>query len=159
MYRRAVVPLDGSMVAETIIPFILEVAGPMDLEVVLLRVIPPIATRKLQDASPEVVEDLETLRADAEEYLAALAAELRSRGVRFKTEVRHGDPGAEIVGAAQAADADLIAMTTHGRSGLRRVLFGSVAEAVLRQARIPVFLLRQTEADVARRVAQRRHGA
>ncbi len=159
MFKRAVVPLDGSVVAETIIPFILAIAGPLDLDVRLVRVIAPIPQRTLQDPRPEVVENLETLRTDAEEYLAAVAAEFRSRGARFKTEVRLGDPAREIVAAAQAADADMIAMTTHGRSGLRRVLFGSVAEAVLREAKIPVFLLRQTEADVARRAAERRHGA
>ncbi len=154
MYKRALVPVDGSLVAETIIPFILEIAGPLDLEVMLLRVIPQVPSRAIQDARPEVVAELETWRADAEEYLAALAAELRSKGVRVQTAVRHGEAPAEIVTAAKAAGADLIAMTTHGRTGLRRALVGSVAEAVLRLAEIPVFLLRQTEAEVARRAAQ-----
>lgn len=157
MYKRAVVPLDGSVVAETIIPLILEIAGPLDLDVVLLRVIPPMPVKVVHDVRTED-EKQAVQRTDVEEYLAALAAELRSRGVRFKTDVRLGDPASEIVAAAEAADADLIAMTTHGRSGLGRVLFGSVAEAVLRQAQIPVFLLRQTEADVARRAAQRGRG-
>jgi nucleotide-binding universal stress UspA family protein len=157
VYKRAVVPLDGSVVAETIIPLILEIAGPLDLDVVLLRVIPPMPVKVVHDVRAED-EKQAAQRTDAEEYLAALAAELRSRGVRFKTDVRHGDPASEIVAAAEAADADLIAMTTHGRSGLGRVLFGSVAEAVLRQAQIPVFLLRQTEADVARRAGQRGRG-
>jgi nucleotide-binding universal stress UspA family protein len=154
MYKRALVPVDGSLVAETIIPFILEIAGPLDLEVMLLRVIPPIPSRAIQDARPEVVAELETWRADAEEYLAALAAELRSKGVRVQTAVRHGEAPAEIVAAARAAGADLIAMTTHGRTGLRRALVGSVTEAVLGLAEIPVFLMRQTEAEVARRAAQ-----
>jgi nucleotide-binding universal stress UspA family protein len=154
MYKRAVVPLDGSLVAETIVPFILEVAGPLDLEVVLLRVVPAVSARVLHDARPAIVEGLEVLQADAEEYLKPLAAELSAKGVRVRTEVRYGDPAPEIVAVAQSTDSDLIAMTTHGRSGLGRVLFGSVAEAVLRQAKIPVFLLRQTEADVARRTAQ-----
>jgi nucleotide-binding universal stress UspA family protein len=60
---------------------------------------------------------------------------------------------AEILAGARAADADLIAMTTLGRGGLGRVLFGSVAEAVLRQADIPVFLMRQTKEQVAARAA------
>ncbi len=158
MYKRAVVPLDGSVVAETIIPFIMEIAGPLDLEVALLRVIPPTPARVIQDSRPAVVEGLETARTDAEEYLAALAAELRAKGVRFRTHVRHGDPATEILAGAQAANADLIAMTTHGRSGLRRVLFGSVAEAVLREAKIPVFLMRHTEAEVAERAARTGRG-
>jgi nucleotide-binding universal stress UspA family protein len=63
-------------------------------------------------------------------------------------------PPAEIVNAAREVQADLIAMTTHGRSGLRRLMFGSVAEAVLRHSDIPVFLLRATEAQVAGRTAR-----
>ena len=72
---------------------------------------------------------------------------------RLRGMVRRGEPTAEILAGARAADADLIAMTTHGRSGLGRLLFGSVAEAVLRQADIPVFLMRQSEAQVAARAA------
>jgi nucleotide-binding universal stress UspA family protein len=159
MYKRAVVPLDGSMVAETIIPFILGIAAPLDLEVVLVRVVPAASSWRASDTGVAGVEDFETRRTDAEEYLAALTAELRAQGLRFQTTVRAGDPAGEIVAAARAADADLIAMTTHGRSGLSRVLFGSVAEAVLRQAMIPVFLLRQTEADVTRRAVERKYGA
>jgi nucleotide-binding universal stress UspA family protein len=158
MYKRAVVPLDGSMVAETIIPFILGIAGPLDLEVVLLRVVSPTSSWKASDSSRGAAEDFETRRTDAEEYLAALTAELRAQGLRFQTVVRAGDAAGEIVAAARVADADLIAMTTHGRSGLSRVLFGSVAEAVLRQATIPVFMLRQTEAEVTRRAVQRKYG-
>jgi nucleotide-binding universal stress UspA family protein len=60
-------------------------------------------------------------------------------------EVRNGRPDEEIVDAARASGADLIAMSTHGRSGLGRLLFGSVAEQVLRRAEVPVFLMRQTE--------------
>lgn len=71
---------------------------------------------------------------------------LKAKGVRAGGRVRIGDPAAEIV-------ADLIAMTTHGRSGLGRFLFGSVAEAVLRGSPIPVFLMKMTDAVEARRVS------
>lgn len=92
---------------------------------------------------------------DATEYLAPLAAELRGRGVRTNTAVRHGDAATEILAAAVEAGADVIAMTTHGRGGLRRLLLGSVAEAVLRRAVGPVILMRQTAAEVAERAARR----
>jgi hypothetical protein len=69
------------------------------------------------------------------------------------TDVRRGEPVAEILQGAREAEADLIAMTTHGRSGLRRLLFGSVAEAVLRQAEIPVFLMRLANDQAAARAA------
>jgi nucleotide-binding universal stress UspA family protein len=154
VYKRAVVPLDGSPVAEAIIPFILEIAGPLDLEVVLLRVLQPIPPEVIEGSRHVVVEDVQARGMDAEEYLAPIAAELRGKGVRVRTLVRRGEPAAEIVEAAREADADLIAMTTHGRSGLGRLLFGSVAEAVLRRAELPVFLMRMTEAEVAARIAR-----
>lgn len=154
MYRRAVVALDGSPVAEAIIPFILEIAGPLDMEVVLLRVNRPIPPEVIEGSRHVIVEDPETSRVDAEEYLAPLAVELRKKGVRVRTQVRRGQPSEEIVLAARESGADLIAMTTHGRSGFGRLLFGSVAEAVLRESRLPVFLMRVTEAQVAARATQ-----
>jgi nucleotide-binding universal stress UspA family protein len=144
VYQKALVALDGSPEAEAIIPFLVTVAGPADVEVTLLRVLP---TGELQDAHQG--------RLDAEEYLAPLAAELRARGVRANTAVRHGDPVSEILAGATEAGADLIAMTTHGRSGLRRVLVGSVAEAVLGRAQVPVFLMRQTATQVDERAVRR----
>ena len=153
MYRRALVPLDGSMIAEAIVPFILEIAGPLDMEVALLRVILPTPPVMVEGGGAMVVDDVEQLRARAEEYLASVATGLRARGVRATMQVRFGNAVGEILAGAREADADLIAMTTHGRGGLGRLLFGSVAEAVLRQAEIPVFLMRQTQAQVAARAA------
>jgi nucleotide-binding universal stress UspA family protein len=154
MYKRALVPLDGSMVAETIIPLILEIAGPLDMEVVLLRVVQPTPPVVIEGTRHIEVEDVEARRLDAQEYLASLAAELRDKGVRVGTRVRRGLPSEEIAAAAGEEGADLIAMSTHGRSGLGRLLFGSVAEAVLRHSEIPVFLMRATEAQVAKRAAR-----
>lgn len=153
MYKRALVPLDGSMVAEGIIPFILEIAGPLDMEVVLVRVVVPIPPTVVEGSRHVEVEDVEKRRLEAEEYLKAIAAELRAKGVRVRTMVRRGETTVEIQAAAREAGADLVAMTTHGRSGLGRLLFGSVAEAVLRQSEVPVFLMRQTEAQVVARAA------
>ncbi len=147
MYRRVLVPLDGSPLAETVLPFIMQIAGPLDIEVVLLRVIPAVR----ESASSVAVPDQEASKVDAEEYLAPLAVELRNKGVRVQTMVRRGTPADEIITTAGEAGADLVAMTTHGRSGLGRLVFGSVAEVVLRRAALPVFLMRATEADVERR--------
>jgi nucleotide-binding universal stress UspA family protein len=152
MYRRVLVPLDGSLVAEGVIPFIMEIAGPLDMQVVLLRVL-VLVPMPVEGTRQVVIEDLEKRRAEAEEYLAGMARELRDKGVRVTTDVRRGEPVAEILQGAREAEADLIAMTTHGRSGLRRLLFGSVAEAVLRQAEIPVFLMRLANDQAAARAA------
>lgn len=88
MYKRVLVPLDGSPVAESIIPFILDIAGPLDMEVILLRVVEPIPPPAM-----EVYVDAETANlrtTDAQEYVAAIAAELRDKAVRVDTRVRWG---------------------------------------------------------------------
>jgi nucleotide-binding universal stress UspA family protein len=150
MYKRALVPLDGSIVAESVIPFILQVAGPLDLEVTLLSVVVP-APPAVMDAGPAVIDSAEKLSAEAEAYLMPFANELRANGVRATIAVRRGEPVAEILAGAREAQADLIIMTTHGRTGFGRLLFGSVAEGILRRADVPVFLMRQTEARLAAR--------
>ncbi len=157
MYRRALVALDGSEVAEMIMPLIFKIAGP--LEVTLLRVNVPVRPLIVEGAGQPIFEDPETARIDAEEYLAPLAVDLRRRGVRVKTEVRRGEAAEEILKAAREWKADVIAMTTHGRTGLGRLLFGSVAETVLRESELPVLLIRSTEADVARLASAARASA
>lgn len=146
-FERALVPLDGSLEAEAILPFIERIAGPLDMEIVLLRVVPPASFEAgmggpARPAEP-VVREL-----DAQGYLGPLVVALRAKGVRAEARVRVGDPAAEIVAAIREAAADLVAMTTHGRSGLGRLLFGSVAEAVLRAAPVPVLMMRMTEREI-----------
>jgi nucleotide-binding universal stress UspA family protein len=145
VYKRVLVPLDGSPLAEAIVPFILDIAGPLDLEVVLVRVVQPVPPEVVEGSRHVVLEDVPARMADASDYLTHVSARLDSRGIRVRTLTRRGDPASEIVEAAREAGADLIAMTTHGRSGFGRLLFGSVAEAVLRHAEVPVFLMRLTE--------------
>ena len=154
MYKRALVPLDGSSVADAIIPFILEIAGPLRMAVRLLGVVEPMRPMVVEGAGPLIVDDVLGREREAEEYLARIAAELRGRGVEAAWEVRRGAAVAAILAAAKSSGADLIAMSTHGRSGLDRLLFGSVAEQVLRHADVPVFLMRQTEVQVAARAGR-----
>jgi len=118
---------------------------------VLLRVNPPMPLLGVETGQYIELDDLEGRRERAEAYLAGLATEMEAAGVRTERRVRRGDPVTEIVATARAEGVDLIAMTTHGRTGAARLLFGSVAEGVLRQAPMPVFLMRQTEAQVAQR--------
>jgi nucleotide-binding universal stress UspA family protein len=149
MYKRALVPLDGSPVAEAIIPFLVQIAGPLNMSIVLLRVLEPIPPVFGDSLRQNLLDDDETRTLDATEYLAPIAAKLRARGVDTSWVVRSGRPAESILGAVLDAGADLIAMSTHGRSGLGRLLFGSVAEQVLRRADVPVFMMRQTEAQLS----------
>jgi len=149
MYKRVLVPLDGSRLAEGILPFILQIASPLDLEVTLVYVVRPIAPQAIEGTRHFTVYDVAARMKEAREYLAPVAVNLRKDRVRVTTDVRHGEPVAEIVAAAGKTETDLIAMTTHGRSGFGRLLFGSVAEAVLRQAKILVLMMRLTERQLA----------
>jgi len=149
MYKRVLIPLDGSRLAEGILPFILQIAGPLDLEVVLVYVVQPIMPQAIEGTTYFTVYDVAARLNEARNYLAPVAADLRRQGVRVTTDARHGEPVTEIVAAARDVGAGIIAMTTHGRSGFGRLLFGSVAEAVLRQAEIPVLMMRLTERQVS----------
>jgi nucleotide-binding universal stress UspA family protein len=135
--------LDGSSLAEAIIPFLIKIAGPLDMSIVLLRVLEIMPPALVEGVRQELIDAAEVRRRDAEEYLAGVAATLRARGVDVSCHVRAGRPDLQIVEAARETSADLIAMSTHGRSGLGRLLFGSVAEQVLRHAEVPVFMMRQ----------------
>jgi hypothetical protein len=85
---------------------------------------------------------------EAEEYLASMATRLRGKGVNVETQVWYGPPAAGIIQAAEKLEADLIVISSHGRSGLGRLALGSVAEAVLRGTRTPILLLHVERTDV-----------
>jgi nucleotide-binding universal stress UspA family protein len=140
-HKRVLVALDGSTACEAVLRFLMEIAGPLDMTVMLLHVLEPITPQVIDGTV--VVDDIEARRQEAEEYLAPISAALRSQGVDTAWAIRRGRPADEILAAAQEGGADLIAMATHGRTGLGRLLFGSVAEAVLRRAPVPVFMIRE----------------
>jgi nucleotide-binding universal stress UspA family protein len=147
VYKRALVPLDGSPLAEAVLPFLRQIAGPIDMEVILLRVVRPEPVGAIEEPRPALIREPEPRLVDAQEYLAPIAADLRNRGVRVDARVRAGRPAEEILAVGREADADLIAMSTHGRSGFGRFVFGSVAEAVVHRAGVPVLLLKPREED------------
>jgi nucleotide-binding universal stress UspA family protein len=137
VFQRILVPLDGSRLAETILPDVRELAAEPQAEVILLRValahaLPGV---ELTGAQVRVVEE-------AERYLADVEHRLAGRGIRVSSVVRYGRAAEEILDHARTSGIDLIAMSTHGRSGIERVLLGSVAERVLREAPVPVILRR-----------------
>jgi universal stress protein A len=144
-HKRVLVALDGSTSSEAVLRFVLEIAGPLDMTVMLLRVVEPPVPAVTDDVYRAPLETLEERRCDAEEYLAPIAAALRARGVGTAWEVRQGRPADEILAAAAESGVDMVAMATHGRTGFGRLLFGSVAEMVLRRTTVPVFMIRQPD--------------
>ena len=152
-FRRALITLDGSIAAEAILPAFLRMARPLGMEVVLVRVVVPPAGRAPSEDTLDALENtarmLELKKQKADEYLRAIAATPALAGLRVLTTVRTGEAPREIIAAARELQADVIAMSTHGRTGLRRLLFGSVAEAVVRAAHVPVFVLREAHLQAA----------
>ena len=84
----------------------------------------------------------EEARAEARKYLTGVARQLRQKGLDISVEMVHGSPASTITEMARAADHDMIALTTHGRSGISRLLLGSVTESVIRKSGDPVLIVR-----------------
>jgi len=142
--QRILVPLDGSALAESAIAKAAALAADASATLVLVRAAEAYTLPGVDptDAQVEVVRE-------AEEYLAALAARLREQGVKaVETTVWYGPAAAAIVEAARLRRADLIVMSTHGRSGLGRLILGSVAESVLRGTTVPILVLREADAPI-----------
>ncbi|MBI2468809.1 MAG: universal stress protein [Candidatus Rokubacteria bacterium] len=141
MRRRILVPLDGSSGSEAILPRVAELARGEHATVRLLFVAPPAQARVAPDGRILVYADQEAARLaeNARAYLMRAAAALA--GIDVQLAVRFGDPAAEILDEADSGGVDLIAMATHQRTGLRRLLEGSVAEHVERLAHVPVLLV------------------
>ncbi len=153
MIKRILVPLDQSLLAESAIPLVTDIARGGGATVRLLHVAPVPGNRVSPDGRVVAYSDQEMARLDAEgrDYLQAI--ELQFGSVPVECVVRFGEPLKEILLEAEAFGADLIAVTTAGRSGVGRALLGSVAEQVLRKAEVPVMLYRVASAE---RRAERR---
>jgi nucleotide-binding universal stress UspA family protein len=147
--RKILVPLDGSETSEAILPLVERLAGPRRLVISLLRVIEPFPTAAVAEAAFKLEEIAAFNRQEAEGDLAKLAGPLRERGAWVDWAVRYGSAVDTIAAMASEVRADLIAMATHGRSGLGRLVFGSVAQGVLRRAAVPVLLFKTTQRRTA----------
>lgn len=150
MYKQILVPLDGSGLAEGAIPHAAELAKAFEARVTLLSVIEPVAVY----AQPGVVGPVVSVSMDMEEevnnvtrYLDGIADKLRQGRIDVLRVVREGDAAAQICDYADLNRVDMIVMSTHGRSGLQRLVYGSVAEHVLHHARVPILLVRVAAKD------------
>jgi nucleotide-binding universal stress UspA family protein len=163
MFERILVPLDGSDLAEEVLPHVTALAVRFRSEVVLVLADQPAQIYLETAGAPggvpvalpiaDPTPFIEGERKAAEGYLEAVSERLRLAGANTRGERIEGAPVESILQLARRWPADLIAMTTHGRSGLRRVVYGSVAEAVLHGAPCPVLLVRVDRAPSAERSA------
>jgi nucleotide-binding universal stress UspA family protein len=142
MFSKILIPLDGSDVAEAILPEVETLATDFGAEVVLLHAHTPQVFPYLTD-NPYALADITRYETESgRAYVDGIATRLRAKGLSVKTIVNEGRAADVILDVAEAVRADLIAMTTHGRSGVGRWLLGSVADAVVHAAKVPVLLSR-----------------
>ena len=146
MYKRILLPLDGSPLAERALPHAIAQARHSQAELILLRVIGPLThVRGLSLAAHERVRQQATTW--AREYLARIAADVQQQGIPGRAVIVDGRPHVEIAQFAETNWADLIVMSTRGHSGLSRWLMGSVADRVVRGATVPVLLVRARQEE------------
>jgi nucleotide-binding universal stress UspA family protein len=146
MYKKILVPLDGSDLAECVLPHVESITRGCGVqEVVFLGVAEPFHPPSGYSAyfSQETIKRIDTdNKAAAESYLNQLVKRTRYGGVSVKPEVITGIPAESIADYADKNGVDLIIIATHGRSGVSRWVWGSVADRVLRSASVPVLMVR-----------------
>lgn len=148
---RLIVPLDGSTFSEAILEPARELAHTLDATLVLLRVVMP--TLPTADLAMPPLAPSDTVTAEEEDeafaYLSEVAARYMEDGLRVQTTVRVGTPAEAILEESQVPGTGLVLMATHGRTGMARVLLGSVAMEVLRRGALPMLLARPVGARLA----------
>ncbi len=151
MFETIIVPLDGSSSAEAVLPTVVDIARHFRSLVVLVdavdiptrRRIVPAESPATMTANRELVEKVVSVeRQRAERYLSELRARLDDGSFSIEAVVLEGEPSQAIVAIAREKRAALIAMSTHGRGGIDRLVFGSVADGVMRNTGVPVLVVR-----------------
>jgi nucleotide-binding universal stress UspA family protein len=144
MYTNILVPLDGSPRAERILPYVEEIAVKFGSRITLLQIVESgLTIVSPYDIAPyDAVEDSKRHVAEAKSYLAGLEGSFRSKHINVRSIVESGPIVMAINDVAAREACDLIAMASHGRTGLNRVFYGSVAAGVLHRADRPLLLIR-----------------
>lgn len=149
MYKKIIVPLDGSELAECVLPHVEVIVKGCELpEVIFLQVIDPPATpftyRYVSEEERQnfITEDTAEARKAAEAYLDGIVKKTNYSGLNVQSEIIIGKPADIIADYATKNEADLIVIATHGRSGVSRWAYGSVADRILRSSCMPVLMVR-----------------
>jgi nucleotide-binding universal stress UspA family protein len=146
--KKILVCLDGSKLAEQVLPYATEEALGCGSKMVLIQVIvvqaPPVVTAGASTSAIKAAEQqIERGETEAKAYLEDLAQPLREMGLHVEcVTLRGSQVGGVIVDYADGHEIDLIAIATHGRSGLGRLVFGNVADFVLKKSGLPILLIK-----------------
>ena len=148
MYNTILVPVDGSERAEKILAHAEDLAKRYGATIVFLQVIGPVPlTMRLETSFVILQEEFEHQVKRAKAYLAALQRDFHEKGIETRTCIDQGPVVDAIINAAEREGADLIAIASHGRSGLSQVFYGSVAAGVLHRADRPLLLIRSRDGE------------
>ena len=147
MYKKVLVPLDGSELAECVLPHAGSIAKGCEVQdIIFLRVVEPFHMPASGDGG--ILNEVDIKRVDSENmalaknYLKEVADRTKYEGVTVQLEVISGRPSDSIADYATKNEVDLIVIATHGRSGISRWVLGSVADRVMRSACVPVLMVR-----------------
>src|SRR6266516_3491997 len=144
MFKRILVPLDGSTRAERALPIAARIARAADGSVILVQVATLPATYSTYLASSAYTEAIETELKNAEDYLNALANSKLLAGIETETKALFGAVAQTILSVACSYSADLIVMSSQGKTGLKRWVLGSVAQKIARHSPLPVLVLHES---------------
>jgi len=141
-YKKILVPLDASKISEAILPEIEKLASAFGADICLLHVVPSLIFPGSMEPVVQYETIAEALNKEGEAYLRTIEKRLKDKGFTVESHLQHGDEAQLILEHCDQDDIDLIAMSTHGHSGVKRWLLGSVAEKVIRHATKPILLVR-----------------
>ena len=144
MYKRILVPLDCSALAETILPHTKEMARGFESEIIFLYVIPTPAPEFATPPLEPFKDVFQAERGKKTRYLKSLCSKLEKEGFRTTYLIREGAVPETIIDVAELMQAEMIAMSTHGLSGARALLLGSITYQVVRNSPLPVLVIRAT---------------
>lgn len=150
MFKKILVPLDGSRFGIKALPYAIEIAKRFDSELVLMQVVFPTIPGHVMSLNVEATEiakkaaqkqDTRYIN-NAKRYLGGKIRNIKSHGIKSSYNVIMGDPTRSIISFIKKEHIDLVVMTTHGKSGFKRAVMGSVADAVIRESQKPVLVIR-----------------
>ena len=144
MYQNILVPLDGSKRAEAILPHVENLARCFHTKVIFLVVAEPALMLEYDEVidMPRYLQERDQQKKKTQSYLTALQTEFRAKGIEVQTLLSRGPVVKAIIDAARSENAELIAMASHGHSGLPRTFYGSIAAGVLQRIDRPLLLIR-----------------
>jgi nucleotide-binding universal stress UspA family protein len=152
MYKKILVPLDGSALAERAIQHAIEIARGTGAELILLQAVQVPLSKVPEAGQSEEEKSILEVAAGVKAYLDRIAARATAEGVQARAVVLEGPADGAILGFAHDEDVDILVMSTHGRTGFSKALMGSVAETVVVTTKRPVMLVKPERLPVAHHI-------